>query len=219
MCGRFTLRTPLTVLIDQFQVDFGADRQLPLRFNVAPTQDIPVVRQTDAGRELAIMRWGFIPSWSKEANSGPLLINARSETVAEKPTFRSAFKSRRCLIPADGFFEWKNVGGKKQPYYFQVANGKPFAFAGLWEKWQAIKSCAIITTGANELSAQLHDRMPVLLSPIDYAEWLDPEQPGPTKLLAPFPSSEMTATPVNPIVNNARNEGPECIEPVAGVPK
>jgi putative SOS response-associated peptidase YedK len=112
MCGRFTLRVPMTLLVDQFQIEIGTDQQMPLRFNVAPTQDIPIVRQTDDGRELAIVRWGLIPSWSKDPKSGPLLINARSDTVGEKPAFRSACKSRRCLIPSDGFYEWKKVGKK-----------------------------------------------------------------------------------------------------------
>jgi len=120
----------------------------------------------------------------------------------------------RCLIPADGFYEWKKAGTKKQPYHFRLANGQPFAFAGLWEKWQAIESCTILTTEANELAAQMHDRMPVILSPNDYAEWLDPQAKDSGMLLTPVPASEMSAIPVNPIVNNARNEGPECIEPV-----
>jgi putative SOS response-associated peptidase YedK len=217
MCGRFTLRTPLSVLIDQFQINLGTEIQLPLRFNVAPTQDIPVVRTCEGGRELTLMRWGLIPSWSKEANSGPLLINARSETAAEKPSFRSAFKSRRCLIPADGFFEWKKVGKAKQPYYFQLADEEPFAFAGLWEKWTEIETCTILTTAANEMVTPLHDRMPVILSPNDYAEWLDVKTPEPGKLLDQYPASEMKTTPVNPIVNNARNEGTQCIAPVASL--
>jgi putative SOS response-associated peptidase YedK len=215
MCGRFTLRTPIGILVEHFMLEAGADLQLPLRYNVAPTQDIPVVRQTDDGRELTVMRWGLLPSWTKDPKKSPLLINARSETVAEKPAFRSAFKSRRCLIPADGFFEWKEVGGKKQPYYFRVDGGQPFAFAGLWEKWQAIESCVIITTAANEMAAEFHDRMPVILSPNDYPAWLDPNAKDPAKLLTSFPASEMSAVAVNPIVNNARNEVPECVEPVA----
>lgn len=205
----------MTVLVDQFQIEVGTDQQLALRFNVAPTQDIPIVRQTEAGRELAIVRWGLIPSWSKDAKSGPLLINARSETAAEKPAFRSAFKSRRCLIPADGFYEWKKIGNKKQPYHFRLTDGHLLAFAGLWERWKEIESCTIFTTAANELSGQFHDRMPAILSPNDYAEWLDPQSKEPGKLLTPFPASEMEAVAVNPIVNNARNEGPECIEPFA----
>jgi putative SOS response-associated peptidase YedK len=203
----------MTLLVDQFQIEIGTDQQLPLRFNVAPTQAIPVVRQTDAGRELAVVRWGLIPSWSKDPKSGPLLINARSETAAEKPAFRSAFKARRCLIPSDGFYEWKKIGNKKQPYHFHLANGQLLAFAGLWERWKEIESCTILTTAANELSGQFHDRMPVILSPNDYAEWLDPQAKEPRKLLTPFPASDMAAVAVNPIVNNARNEGPDCIEP------
>lgn len=205
----------MTLLVDQFQIEIGTDQQLPLRFNVAPTQDIPIVRQTEAGRELAIVRWGLIPAWSKDAKSGPLLINARSETAAEKPAFRSAFKSRRCLIPADGFYEWKKIGNKKQPYHFHLADAQLLAFAGLWERWKEIESCTILTTAANELSGQFHDRMPVILSPNDYTEWLDPQANEPGKLLTPFPASEMAAVAVNPIVNNARNEGPDCIEPLA----
>jgi putative SOS response-associated peptidase YedK len=213
MCGRFTLRTRLNILLQQFHAELRDEVELPPRYNIAPTQDIPVVRLTDAGRELTTMRWGLIPSWSKDANSGPLLINARSETVSEKPAFRSVFKSRRCLIPADGFFEWKKVGKAKQPYYFQTADRGLFAFAGLWEKWEEIESCTILTTEANKLVAPMHDRMPVMLSPNDYAEWLDSNPPEPAKLLDQFPASDMIATPVNPVVNNARNEGPECIEP------
>jgi putative SOS response-associated peptidase YedK len=194
---------------------FRTERSFTPRFNVAPTQDIPVIRSTEAGRELTWMRWGFIPAWSKDANSGPLLINARAETAAEKSAFRSAFKSRRCLIPADGFFEWKRAGNKKQPYHLRRADDRPFAFAGLWETWQAIESCTILTTDANELIKPLHDRMPVILSPNDYADWLNPNANEPDKLLTAFPASQMSAILVNPIVNNARNEGPECIEPIA----
>jgi putative SOS response-associated peptidase YedK len=211
MCGRYTLRSKLNVLLRQFGAETSI-QQLPLRYNIAPTQDVPVIRQADAGRELVTMRWGLIPSWSKDPKKGPLLINARADTVAEKPSFRSAFKNRRCLIPADGFYEWKADGRKKQPYLFEVHDGEPFAFAGLWEQWKEIESCVIITTDANELSAQFHDRMPVILAPNDYAEWLESEEPG--KLLTPYPASEMSATAVNPIVNNARNEGPECAEPI-----
>jgi putative SOS response-associated peptidase YedK len=211
MCGRYTLRSKLNVLLRQFGAETNI-QQLPLRYNIAPTQDVPVIRQADAGRELVTMRWGLIPSWSKDPKKGPLLINARADTVAEKPSFRSAFKKRRCLIPADGFYEWKADGRKKQPYLFEVDGGEPFAFAGLWEQWKEIESCVIITTDANELSAQFHDRMPVILAPNDYAEWFDSEEPG--KLLTPYPAEEMTATAVNPIVNNARNDVPECVEPI-----
>jgi putative SOS response-associated peptidase YedK len=204
----------MTVLARQFHIELGTDQQLPLRFNVAPTQDIPVVRHTDAGRELKLMRWGFIPSWSKDAKSGPLLINARAETAAEKPAFRSAFKSSRCLIPADGFYEWKKIAGKKQPYHIRCADGRPFAFAGLWGKWHDLESCTILTTDANDLVRPMHDRMPVILSPAGYAAWLDPDVEDPQRLLTPLPASDMVAIAVNPIVNNSRNEGAECIEPL-----
>ena len=151
MCGHFTLRTPNSILMEQFHVDVAGDRPLLERYNIAPTQEIPVIRDSDAGRELTWMRWGFIPPWAQDPNSGPLLINARSETAAEKTAFRSAFRSSRCLIPADGFYEWKKVGTKKQPYHIRRADGRLFAFAGLWGKWHELESCTILTTDANEL--------------------------------------------------------------------
>ena len=214
MCGRFTLRTPLSVLIDEF--DLSSDQQLLFepRYNIPPTADIPVVRLADGKRQLSLMRWGLIPSWSKDPKKAPLLANARAETIAEKPSFRSAFKSRRCLIPASGFFEWKREGKAKQPYYFRRPDNRPLAFAGLWEKWNDSESCTVITTDANELMLPIHDRMPVVLARNDYAEWLDPAATGLEKLLTPFPFNELICSPVNPIVNNARNEGPECIAPV-----
>jgi putative SOS response-associated peptidase YedK len=159
------------------------------------------------------MRWGLLPSWTKAPKKAPLLNNARAETVAEKPSFRSAFKSRRCLIPADGFYEWKTEGKLKQPYLFRRADEKPLAFAGLWEKWNDIESCTIITTEANAVMEPIHDRMPVILAPNDYSEWLDATATEPGKLLTPCPPDELTAYAVNPNVNNARNEVPECIEP------
>ena len=214
MCCRFTLRTKLNILLQEFHAELRHELQLPPRYNIAPTQDVAVVRPSEAGRELTLMRWGLIPSWTKDPKKAPLLNNARSETVAEKPSFRAAFKSRRCLIPASGFYEWKREGKLKQPYYFRRPDDRPLAFAGLWEKWHDIESCTILTTDANELMAQIHDRMPVILSPNDYGEWLDPAAPEPGKLLTPFPSDELVSYPVNPAVNNARNEGPECIEPV-----
>jgi putative SOS response-associated peptidase YedK len=187
---------------------------LALRYNVAPTQDIPIVRQTDAGREISLAHWGLIPTWATDPKIGYKLINARSDTAAEKPSYRSAFKSRRCLIPADGFFEWQKVGAKKQPIYFRLPDGGPFAFAGLWERWKEITSCTLLTTEPNTLVANYHDRMPVILSPNDYVRWLDTSAPEPQKLLDSFPASEMVGYPVNPIVSNSRNEGEKCIEPI-----
>jgi putative SOS response-associated peptidase YedK len=214
MCGRFTLRTPNSILLEEFQIQMVNERPLLERFNVAPTQDIPVVRDTEHGRELTWMRWGLIPSWAKDPKSGPLLINARAETAAEKPAFRSAFKSSRCLIPADGFYEWKKVARRKQPYHIRRADGRPFAFAGLWSKRRELESCTILTTDANELVRPMHDRMPVILSPGDYANWLDLDVEDPHRLMKQLPASEMVAVPVNPIANNARNEGADCVEPL-----
>jgi putative SOS response-associated peptidase YedK len=222
MCGRFTLRTPLTVLAQQFLFDLGtlpADVVVTPRYNIAPTQTVAAVRQQTAGgkRELALLHWGLIPSWSKDARIASSLINARCETLAEKPAFRTAFSRRRCLVLADGFYEWKKEGKQKLPQYFQLKDERPFAFAGLWERWRGpeggsglpLESCTIVTTGANELCQPLHDRMPVILEPVDYDLWLDPALSDSQQLLpllAPFPASEMQVRPVNPRVNNVRHD-------------
>ena len=218
MCGRFTLRTPLPVLARQFEFGLG-NAQLSLRYNVAPSQDVATVRLADGKRQLALLRWGLIPSWAKDAKIGYSTINARSDTVATKPAFRSAYKSRRCLVLADGYYEWLRVGKTKQPYLYEVNGGKPFAFAGLWESWRgsaapntpAVESCTILTTDPNELARKVHDRMPVILEPSDYSVWLNPDTSDVGYLLAPFAADAMTAKPVSTFVNNARNEGPECI--------
>jgi putative SOS response-associated peptidase YedK len=222
----------MSVLMKHFQLSLGADRQLALfepRYNIAPTQDIVVVRVMDAGgeREAAMLRWGLIPSWAKEPQSGPPLINARSETLAEKPTFRTAFRRRRCLIPADGFYEWQKPAGsaargKKQPFYIHRRDDQPFAFAGLWESWTAqdsepltIESCTIVTTAANKTLAPLHDRMPVILAAGDYALWLDPaiEEPAAVAhLLMPCGDDELAAEPVSTHVNRVANDDPRCVE-------
>jgi putative SOS response-associated peptidase YedK len=236
MCGRFTLRTPATVLIEHFDLDVRDERQLALfepRYNIAPTQDIIVVRADPETRVRAgsPMRWGLVPSWTKEMTSGPPMINARSETLAEKPAFRTALRRRRCLIPADGFYEWRQSPGagkgKKQPYYIHRPDGAPFAFAGLWELWKqrddtiadstkhlAIESCTIVTTSANSALQELHDRMPVVLAPNDYAAWLDPAVEDPAKLqylLASCPDDELIAEPVSTHVNRVANDDPRCI--------
>src|SRR5262245_51844293 len=230
MCGRFTLRTPMTVLVEHFALEVRADRQLPLfeaRYNIAPTQEVLAVREVDGVREASMLRWGLIPSWSKEPGGGPPMINARSETLAEKPTFRTAFRRRRCIIPADGFYEWKKSAevakGKKQPYYIHRPDGDVFGFAGLWESWapksgapkdepspnpslqgRGIDSCTIVTTAANRTMAELHDRMPVILAPSDYALWLDPAVEDPAKLrhlLESCGEDELMAEPVGTHVN------------------
>jgi putative SOS response-associated peptidase YedK len=218
MCGRFTLRTPLHLLMRHFNLSAQEEWQLPLRYNIAPTQEIAVVVETDAGRALEMMRWGLIPSWSKDPKLGPPLFNARSETVAEKPSFRTALRRRRCLIPADGFYEWKKEGKLKLPFYIRRPDEQPFAFAGLWEQWQDVTSCTVLTTTANDLMKPLHDRMPVILSPNDYDVWLDLRNDDPEKLkylFEPLPDDELVALPVNTVVNNARHDAPDCIESMA----
>jgi putative SOS response-associated peptidase YedK len=201
--------------------DLSAAPDLGPRYNVAPTQPVAIVRGGDAGRELAVARWGLIPHWSKDAGLAAKLINARSETVAEKAAFRDAFRRRRCLIPADGFYEWAAVPGEKhkRPHHFRMRDGRPFTFAGLGERWhgeggpEPLETCAILTTGANAVVQPVHERMPVILLPADYAAWLDPSTPPGQlhALLRPYPAEEMTAVPVGPYVSNPRNEGPHCL--------
>jgi putative SOS response-associated peptidase YedK len=225
MCGRFTLRTPMTKLAEQFMLPGLSEGNLPEltpRYNIAPTQNVAVVRMGDAGRELAMLRWGLIPSWADDLSIGNRLLNARSETAATKPAFRQAMKKRRCLVPADGFFEWRKVGRAKQPHLIGLADGGLFAIAGLWEYWrrddQVVESCTLLTTSANELLQPLHDRMPVIVAPQDYSLWLDPElqEAEPlTPLLRPFPAGQMRCIAVNPVVNNARFDTPQCVEAVA----
>lgn len=167
------------------------------------------------------MHWGLIPSWAKDPSIGNRIINARSETVAEKPSFRAAFKRRRCLIPANGFYEWKKIGKKKQPYYVRRKDGEPFAFAGLWEPWEGedgtvIESCTILTTEPNADIRPLHNRMPVILDPSDYDQWLNPEVDELetlAPLMHPYPDGKLEAVPVSPLVNNPKNDDAQCIEP------
>jgi putative SOS response-associated peptidase YedK len=224
MCGRFTLRTPLTVLARQFEFDFDAALAgVGPRFNIAPTQNVLAVRVLKPGakRELVQLHWGLVPSWAKDAKLAYSTINARADTVASKPAFRTAFQKRRCLVLADGYYEWLRQGKARQPYFYEVDGGKPFALAGLWEWWQppdaggpGLESCSLITTEANELQSQVHDRMPVILGEANYDTWLDPElQDRQTlqRLLRSFNPDRMSARPVSTYVNNARNEGPECI--------
>jgi putative SOS response-associated peptidase YedK len=204
------------VLVEHFRVNALPD-YVP-RYNVAPTQQVGVVRQIDPNqRQLAYMQWGLIPHWAKDPKIGSQMINARAETAAEKPAFRDAFRRRRCLVVADGFYEWKKTGGKtKQPYYIRMKDARPFGFAGLWERWGELETCTILTTSPNELCAPLHDRMPVILGTSDYGRWLDPSQTDAAELqplLAPYPADEMLAEPVSTRVNNVRNEDETCIAP------
>jgi putative SOS response-associated peptidase YedK len=222
MCGRFVRRTPVTDLAKFFHFPDGEPE--PPRYNVAPTQLVAAVRAPEAvaKRELAWLRWGLIPSWADDPKIGNRLINARAETAAAKPSFRSAFRHRRCLIVADGFYEWQKTGAKKVPHYFHMKDNGPFAFAGLWEHWEdpddgeIVESCTILTTEANELLRVYHDRMPVILASADYSCWLDPAARKPEAvqpLLRPYPGEAMTSHPVSPLVNNPRNESPKCLEP------
>ncbi len=218
MCGRFTLRTPAAELTKFFH--FLRESKLTPRYNIAPTQPVLAVRAGDDGREAGFLKWGLIPKWAKDPSIGARMINARAETVAEKTSFRAAFKRRRCLIPADGFYEWKRVGKVKQPYLITLHNERPFAFAGLWERWQgidgaAVDSCTIITTEANVTTRQLHNRMPVILHKENYDHWLNPkltDQQNILSLLIPYSHAEMQIYPVNTVVNNPRNDVPVCVE-------
>ncbi|OGC00520.1 MAG: hypothetical protein A3G35_13730 [candidate division NC10 bacterium RIFCSPLOWO2_12_FULL_66_18] len=221
MCGRFSLGTPATSLVAQFNL-FGVPAWAP-RYNIAPTQQAPTVVKaaSQLARQFKMHRWGLIPPWAKDPGIGSQLINARAETVAIKPAFRKAFRERRCLILADGFFEWQRRGRHKQPFHIRMRDGRPFAFAGLREYWEGpegpgIDSCTILTTTTNELVGALHDRMPVILAPQDYDLWLDPgirEAERLQSLLHAYPSEEMAAYPVSTRVNNPANDSPECVEP------
>ncbi|MDX1425850.1 MAG: SOS response-associated peptidase [Kiloniellales bacterium] len=224
MCGRYVLKANLPEIARMLGIEPGGGAALAPRYNIAPTQAVPACR-ADAGgeRRLVDLRWGLVPRWAKDAKVAYRMINARAETVAEKPAFRDAFRRRRCLLPADGYYEWKRAGTRKQPYYLSRRDGSPFCFAGLWERWQRgdaepIESCAIITTAADGLAADIHDRMPVILDEGDFARWLDPaldDTAALAPLLAPRAPDGMTYVPVSTLVNNPRVDEPRCITPLA----
>jgi putative SOS response-associated peptidase YedK len=224
MCGRFTQTRSWPELVELYRLADGlAPLNVQARYNIAPTQNVPVVRRRTGSeeRDSAMLRWGLIPSWAKDMDIGARMINARAETVHEKPSFRRAFQKRRCLIVADGFYEWrKQPRGPKQPYFITAADDRPIAFAGLWEAWNApggdiVESCAIITTEANDLLRPIHDRMPVILTPEAFDRWLETRLSAEDAraMLAPF-EGDMTAYPVSPRVNNVRNDDPRCVEPI-----
>lgn len=227
MCGRFSQTATPEIIAEQF----GIKEPLPLfapRYNIAPSQSVVAIRiepdTTTTTRKLVLLRWGLIPSWAKDPKIGNQCINAKAETVAEKPAFRSAFKKRRCLVIVTGFFEWqRQQGSLKQPMCIGLQSKRPFAFAGLWEHWvptegEPLETCTIITTEPNELLQSIHNRMPVILAPTSYDQWLDPtfQQAEPLKaLLRPYLSEELTAYPVSTFVNNPRHDAPQCLEPVS----
>ena len=219
MCGRYTLSTPAGRLAEEFQLDSTVE--ITPSYNVAPTQQVAAVLEDEGGRRLEMLRWGLVPSWAEDPEIGARMINARSETAPEKPSFRSAFRRRRCLIAADGFYEWKRENGGKQPYYFRMQDGRPFAFAGLWESWEKgdgiLRTCTILTTRANSVLEDIHDRMPVILPHDAYNAWLDPdadrEELG--ELMIPYPGDDLETYPVSRFVNSPRNNDERCIEPAA----
>ncbi len=223
MCGRFTL----TVDTSQLQESFPwlqVDGQVVPRFNIAPSQPVAVVPNNKENK-LDFFVWGLIPSWAKDPEIGNRLINARAETLAEKASFRTALRRRRCLVLASGFYEWRQDPGRKSktPMYVTLKSGKPFAFAGLWDAWHSpdgstILSCTIVTTAPNQLMAPIHNRMPVILPEATYPLWLDPQEHAPDELqglLTPYPEAEMAAFPVSRMVNSPENDLPQCIAPLA----
>ena len=220
MCGRFTQSSSAAAI----SAAFGVKSELSPRYNIAPSQSVAaLVQSPDTGiRELRQLRWGLIPAWAKDPKIGYKLINARAETVADKPSFRAAFRLRRCLILADGFYEWQQLDGSrhKQPYFIGLQDERLFAFAGLYEQWhspdgEVVDTCTIITTTANELVEPIHARMPVILAPQDYPQWLDPNGAAPDlqALLDPYPAAAMKAYPVSNVVNSPKNDLPSCKQP------
>jgi putative SOS response-associated peptidase YedK len=227
MCGRYRLSRRKQIIEEHFDAVSGDEDWSP-RYNIAPTQSVPVIRQNpkEPIRELSIMRWGLIPLWAPDSSGSAKMINARSETVAAKPAFRDALKSRRCLIPADGFYEWLRAAKIKQPYCFEVNDGELFAFAGLWDRWKDprgiwIKSCSILTTTANAVTSSIHDRMPVILDPDGYDLWLDSGMTSveaASDLLKPHDAYAMRGFPVSTRINQVANDDAECSAPVEVAP-
>ena len=220
MCGRFTLTTDPEILEQAFGIQ-SVPGDMPTRFNIAPTQPVAVVVNRDGVREFDAFRWGLIPAWAKDMKIGNRMINARGETVAEKPSFKRPLKSRRCLVLADGFYEWQKTPDGKVPTYIHLEDHQPFAFAGLWDRWESaegdeVLSCTIITTEPNEVMAPIHNRMPVILPPDAIDVWLDPAQQSPdtlVPLLKPFPPESMQTYAVSRLVNSPANDVPDCILP------
>jgi putative SOS response-associated peptidase YedK len=220
MCGRFAFYSPGEATAALFGA--ASPTEVEPRYNIAPTQFIAAVRRDEQDTpELAMLRWGLVPFWAKDPSIGNRMINARSETVAEKPSFRNAYKKRRCLVLADGFYEWRKEGDVKTPYFISLADGSPFAFAGLWENWnskesdESLQTTAIITTAASDFMAQLHQRMPVVMRPAEGGRWLDGDMELLAELIDEPPA--FRAWPVDRKVNNARNEGADLIDPAGEI--
>jgi putative SOS response-associated peptidase YedK len=220
MCGRFAFYSPGEATAALFGA--ASPTEVEPRYNIAPTQFIAAVRRDEHDTpELAMLRWGLVPFWAKDPSIGNRMINARSETVAEKPSFRNAYKKRRCLVLADGFYEWRKEGDVKTPYFISLADGSPFAFAGLWENWnskecdESLQTTAIITTAASDFMAQLHQRMPVVMRPAEAERWLDGDMEMLGELIDESPAFQ--AWPVDRKVNNARNEGADLIDPAGEI--
>lgn len=215
MCGRFTLYAPLGEIVSRFAVE-SVHAELRPRYNLVPTQEIAVIT-VNSPRTLRQMRWGLVPSWAKDLSIGSKMINARAETLLEKPSFRTAVRRRRCLIPTEGFYEWRQAGGRKQPMYIHLKSGAPFAFAGLWEEWRSpegevVRSCSIITVEPNALMATIHNRMPAILqSESEEALWLEGGVDEAMSLLRPYPAEGMKAYPISTRVNSPSVDCPECI--------
>ncbi len=220
MCGRYTLKSRADVVAKAFGV--SVPDPLPARYNIAPSQRVLAIRNQPQ-RELVGLRWGLVPCWADDPGIGSRLTNARSETAATKPAFRGSFRSRRCLILADGFYEWQAIDGRKQPYYIRLTSGEPFGMAGLWDRWEKgdppIESCAILTCDANEAMRTIHGRMPVILPPASFDRWLDAGSHDVRPLLRPFDADAMTLYPVSTLVNSVRNESAQCVEPGQAVEK
>ena len=224
MCGRYSLSTDARAIASHFGLQREAmptDFGLFARYNIAPSQAVPVLRHNGGlkRRRLQMMQWGLIPFWAKDPSIGNHMINARAETVGKKPAYRSAWKQRRCLIPADGFYEWQKGAADKQPFMIRVGKRKLFAFGGLWEHWQSpdgseIDSCTILTITPNTLTAPIHDRMPVIIDPADYDPWLEAGTAEAAELLRPYPAEVMGAQPVSKLVNNPKIDEPRCAEPI-----
>ena len=227
MCARYTIYHSLDQILARFEALQVAAEFHP-RYNVAPTNRVPVVIEGQNGeRRVEMMRWGLVPFWARDESIGSRLINARAETIAEKPAFRAALKSRRCIVPADGFYEWTGAAKERRPLHIRMQSGEIFGLAGLWEAWNQpggddhgpLQTFTIVTVPANELMAALHDRMPAILRAEAEAAWLDPslkDVHAAESLLRPYPAEEMTAYPVDPMVNRPGVEGPECIAPLTG---